>query len=701
MKRTFQFVLFFLPFFCWQSTVISQPQIILDSLKQELASASDDSIRAFLLRDLARASFGVNTNGLRYAKQSLKLFQKMDNKEMIAELYSNVGSHFNDPDSAIYYINKSMEKHEEYGLPKVKRYGANLYNLGLIHQEKGDHDTAYEYYQKSLVIREAEKDTAKIGKTYQTIGTLYLRKGELDLATEYFLKSIPLLEQVKNKRVLGGVNYNMSICKRLQRKFEEAKPYLEKARDLAEETGAFSMMVRVSHELAELEDDPEKKIEIESKALDIARTIGDKSGEAMALTNLGRFYYGIGEKQKAVDYFSKGIKLTEEFGFSFEMGQQYTVYAEMLNDLKKPREAIIYANKAIQVIDKSESKSILSDAYHELASAYLQMGDFKKAYELKVIQHEIQDSVLNEKTTLQIADMETKYETEQKEKEIAILEKDKAVQTAEIERRKTQTLYAVGGVLLLLAIAGLLYYRFRYVDRLQKQLAKLNAAKDRLFSIISHDLRDSVSSFQNVGQIISYYIEKGHYDRLQTVGQQVGKSANNLNNLLDNLLQWSVSQMEGVKIDPGKVSVEKAVDEIVELFKENASVKGIQLSAGIEPGLTTYADINSLKLVLRNLVSNALKFSEEGDAVTIAGKSNKQFVHIEVKDTGQGIPPEKMENIFHIDRKSSSKGTAGEQGVGLGLALCKEFVERNGGQIQLKSEVGKGTVCEFRLPKAA
>ena len=229
---------------------------------------------------------------------------------------------------------------------------------------------------------------------------------------------------------------------------------------------------------------------------------------------------------------------------------------------------------------------------------------------------------------------------------------------------------------------------------------RLNATKDRLFAIISHDLRGAVSAFQNIGQIISFHLKKGNYERLGLVASQVDKSANNLNNLLDNLLQWSVSQIEGVELNPTKLYISRSVDDIVELFEENAAAKGIQLKSFIDVDLQAIADENSLHLVLRNLVSNAIKFTSEGDKIEIHAKENDNFVELNISDTGTGIPEEKMARIFHIDSKTSSKGTSGERGTGLGLALCKEFVERNGGSIELQSTFGEGTVCRFRLPKA-
>jgi signal transduction histidine kinase len=256
------------------------------------------------------------------------------------------------------------------------------------------------------------------------------------------------------------------------------------------------------------------------------------------------------------------------------------------------------------------------------------------------------------------------------------------------------------GALGLLLLAGFLYFRFRYVRKVNEELDRLNTTKDRLFAIVSHDLRGSISAFQNIGQIINFHLKKGNYDRLGVVANQVDKSANNLNNLLDNLLQWSLSQLEGVDLNPTKLNVRRSVDDIVELFEQNAAAKGTNLQSFIKEDLQAIVDENSLHLVLRNLVSNAIKYTSEGDKIEIHGVENDKFVELSIKDTGTGIPQEKMARIFQIDSKTSSKGTSGERGTGLGLALCKEFVERNGGTIELKSVFGEGTVCQFRLPKA-
>lgn len=310
----------------------------------------------------------------------------------------------------------------------------------------------------------------------------------------------------------------------------------------------------------------------------------------------------------------------------------------------------------------------------------------------------LNDSLYTSDRTAIIAEVTTQYETEKKEQENALLK----AQNDLISQQKNNLLIAAGVLALLLAGMAWLYFQMRQakakIDEQAKELARLNTTKDRLFAIISHDLRSEISAFTSLGKIFNFHLGKGNLERLQELTTQVNRSANNLSTLLDNLLQWSVSQLEGISLQPQRLNLHQQANEIVELFSQHAASKGIELKNEIAPDLQAIADENSLQLIFRNLVSNALKFTGEGGKVRISGTQQNGQIQLSVADTGQGIPPEKIANIFDLDRKGSSKGTDGERGTGLGLALSKEFVERNGGAISIESTIGEGTVCRFSLP---
>jgi signal transduction histidine kinase len=183
--------------------------------------------------------------------------------------------------------------------------------------------------------------------------------------------------------------------------------------------------------------------------------------------------------------------------------------------------------------------------------------------------------------------------------------------------------------------------------------------------------------------------------------KEMQKTSKSSYELLDNLLQWSRSQTSRVKYSPSKISLYNAVAENYDLLKKSADIKNIELKSNIDKKVTLIADEDMVTTILRNLITNAIKFTPKEGRITISAKEvENNFVQISVSDTGIGIEPERIEKIFRIDSANSTEGTEGEKGSGLGLILSKEFVEKHGGKIWVESQVNAGTTFHFTLPKA-
>ena len=234
------------------------------------------------------------------------------------------------------------------------------------------------------------------------------------------------------------------------------------------------------------------------------------------------------------------------------------------------------------------------------------------------------------------------------------------------------------------------------------QLHELNASKDKFFSIISHDLRSPFNTLLGLSELLLEQFEQNSVEKNRRYIGNLHRSAERLYALLDNLLTWSRLQRGAMKHVPECVELNILVSSIFELFSPKAEQKQIELRQMLIPGIQVFADLEMLNTVLRNLVSNALKFTTTGDTVGIsAGKHDDQFLEIAVTDTGSGIESEQLDKLFQPDAHYTKTGTAGEQGTGLGLILCRELVERNGGTIWVESEIGRGTTFRFTLPEGA
>ena len=232
----------------------------------------------------------------------------------------------------------------------------------------------------------------------------------------------------------------------------------------------------------------------------------------------------------------------------------------------------------------------------------------------------------------------------------------------------------------------------------EEELRETNASKDKFFSIIAHDLKNPFQGLLGYSKILSKNIATLDTEDAQELSEGIYQSANHLYKLLENLLEWSRIQRGVIEIHPENFFLVQIVEMNKSLLNGNASQKNISLINEVADNIEVFADINAINTTLRNLLSNAIKFTPEGGRITISTCLNGDTTAtVSVSDTGIGMSHEDMQKVFKIDSSHSTLGTHGEKGTGLGLVLCKELVEKNGGRIWIDSELGKGTTFSFTL----
>jgi signal transduction histidine kinase len=228
------------------------------------------------------------------------------------------------------------------------------------------------------------------------------------------------------------------------------------------------------------------------------------------------------------------------------------------------------------------------------------------------------------------------------------------------------------------------------------QLTELNSLKNKLFSVISHDLKTPMYALRNLFQNVQEYNLPP--EEIKKLLPDVVNELNYTTGLMENLLQWAKSQMQANSVRPQQLEVVHVIDEVTQLLTIQAQAKNIRLESNVDQPFQVYADRDMANLVLRNLVANAIKFTPENGKITIRAKEVRSFIEISVIDTGVGISKENLDKLFN--EYYTSKGTANESGTGLGLMLCKEFLTKNGGNLRVESEEGKGSTFAFTLPRS-
>jgi len=237
------------------------------------------------------------------------------------------------------------------------------------------------------------------------------------------------------------------------------------------------------------------------------------------------------------------------------------------------------------------------------------------------------------------------------------------------------------------------------LEQTSKHLASLNSLKDKMFSVIGHDLRSPLGSVKMTLEFLADTADSSCGEEMKSTLDLMVKTTDEVFSLLENLLGWAKSQSGNLSIEPETISLKELIQNIYLLNKGNLGLKELDFKLNVADGIKVFADLNTLQIVFRNLLSNAIKFTPDKGSIVISATEKEDKVNIVVKDTGVGIPKESIPKLFDSTLHFTTYGTNRESGSGIGLMLCQDFIKRNNGEVRLESEVGKGTSFIVVLPK--
>lgn len=444
-------------------------------------------------------------------------------------------------------------------------------------------------------------------------------------------------------------------------------------------------------------------------ATQLARRSGDRAGEAMYLGHLGTHYLQIGNYGIAEGLLRKALELSEAANNPRFVTSQQELLATVLLLTNKLDEAEELTRKALAQGRRIGFLERVLDGYDLMANIQAARQQYRQAYEWRQ-RYEALNDTLNSRARLgTLSALQSRYETAEKENQIRLL-----TQRTELQQLRNRELrIAVGALVLGLVGAGGLTWQLRRskralaanhaaLERANAQTQQLASSKDRLYSIVAHDLRGPVTSFVGVTELIDFYLRTGDEQGLRRLPEQVRQSAQHLNSLLDNLLNWAVTQTGELAFQPQQLQLGELLRDVEALHRPAAQARQIGLSVAAAEGLTAWADANMTRTILRNLVSNALKCTPVGGSIRLGAvlTPDDRMVAISVWDTGFGMPEEQVQALLDPGRTPPRPAVGrARSGTGLGLPLCLAFVRRQGGELHIKSTPGQGTTVQFTLPR--
>jgi len=635
---------------------------------------------------LANAYYSINKyeDALGYFLKSKEYRAKTEDKAKLASSYGDLSKTYNNLkrySEAIdnYRISASLYNEIE----DWEMESEMLYNIADVYYRLSDLNKVLEYSIKAANILITNNISKGLARIYNFIGFVHQALRNNDLAEEYYQKSYEIFLKDKNNKGLATTLNNLGTI------YGDRK-------------------------------DNKKAIEYYTKSYEYAKKENNNDGVATALNNIGYLNVEINQIEKGLKNYEESLlyskDLEDQTGYVNTFNNIAAAYLKSGN-LTKAEE---YVNIALPKARKITDLTILQESYQILHRIYAKKGQFDKAYQYQGLQLAYNDSLYNQERTASVLEMQTRFETDAKEKEIQLLRKDNEIRVLEVERHKTFQKYLIISLSLLVILVFVVFVNLRSRKRNNKLLSiknsqlelanqkllesennlkELNATKDKFFSIIAHDLKNPFNALLGFSELLENNFDSYTREETKEYINVIYETSQSLFKLLDNLLQWSRTQTGSITYHQSIFELYPIIKQEIELLQVNADKKRIKVKILVDEKTTAFADKIIIASVIRNLLNNAIKFTDVGGRVEIWARENFENIEVSISDSGIGIDPNDIDKLFRLDSTLTTKGTANEEGTGLGLLLCKEFVEKNNGKIWVSSKKGKGSTFFFTLPK--
>lgn len=558
---------------------------------------------------------------------------------------------------------KFAEKHKDYE-ELVKAYSF----IGVSYRILGNYSEAIDYYYNGLQLAKKYNVREQEGYAYVNIGNLNIYQGYYYNAIENLSKALEIAEKLNHKRMLAYVHLNLGRAQMLKDEYQEA-------------------------------------LENFQKALDIRIEIKQLSGQAVCYKYIGDSYYALNNNILALVNYKKSLEVVDKKTDKDLLANIYNVIAKLYIEEKRYDLAKQNISKSIYIAEDIGAKLIIRDNYQLLSEIYLKTENYKLASRYLKYIIDYNDTLFNQQLSEKIFNLEYKFEKQRKQAEIDLLNKDKRIKELELNKARSSN---IALLVILILISALLIYvtislrnrrdKNKILEQQKNELDNINKTKDKMFLIIGHDLRGPIGNLKSLIEMLLEDDEIMNNKSLMETFSIFMKSVQSVSDLLENLLLWAKSQRGEVLFIPEDISLNTVINKNVQLFRTIADHKNIKLRVTIDANYDVHADKNMLLTVMRNILSNAIKYTPRGGEITISVERDNKFNKVIIKDTGVGFDNETAHKIFDDKSFYTTSGTNNEAGSGLGLLLTKEFINANGGKIWAESERNKGTVFYFTVP---
>ena len=701
-------------FFVLSFTSIEAQETKIDSLENNIKNAKGIK-KAMAMKELAGIyEFDSVTYAEKLYLEALTIFENKKNDSLIIRTINRLGPVFlrkNEQNKTFALYQRALANQN---INKDKYDKAILFsNIGSFYIKTNHLDSAIFFYKKVIKLLKGTKKLLDLSQSYNNIGVVYYKKADYEKAVDFFIKSLRIKETVlpSGKKVASDQSIiasqiNIGLFYYRSESFDNAIKYLSKADKLSSKTNNERYACIAKLNLGILYDKKDKydiALKYHKAALKLAQKTKQNNLIRKIYNSIANVYINTKNFEKAIIFLNKAIKLTKH---PQEKVLSESSLAVAYYETRKLADAEFYAEKTLKTAIEIKNIELQKNLYELLSKINTKKGNYKKAYSNKIKQYNIKDSINSKNNEKLISEIQTKYETEKKEQEIASLTQANKIAELQLEKDRTMrySLIAIG--LLIAVLAVFLFMRNRekaknnaILKSKNEQLAELNATKDKFFSIVSHDLRTPLSGMKNLTSALAENYKLLDADEIKSYLGNLKNAAEETGNMLNNLLEWAKAQQNLIKVRKHSVKLNSIAKSLIDLHVAKSVEKKIQIDNKIDSNMEINADENILSTIMRNIISNAIKFTPANGKINISANKKIDHTDICIEDTGVGMTNEDIKKLFRIGVDTKSIGKSEEKGAGLGLILSNELMKLIGGNIIVESEIGHGSKFIIAIPQ--
>ncbi|MBN2279875.1 MAG: tetratricopeptide repeat protein [Candidatus Marinimicrobia bacterium] len=738
------------------SLLLSQDSQYIDSLQKVINKSKEaDKINHFYKLSNYLADYSPKES-IEQAKIGISLAEKSNDSKLgdfyllMEYNYSNLTKY----DSAYLFSLKAQEffKDQKDTSGMIKAYNV----LGIYHMNLNRLDSALKYFEQVKTLSMKTNDTIKLALAYTNMGIIDMNRTDYTKALEKFLLALNIYEKSQNTNNLLNIYVNLGSLLYTTNNYEKAIDYYFKCINLADEANDKTSLWFAYFNLGFVYDeknDHQKALEYADKALEISEITNNDLNLAYSILSKIQFLIGAKEYRNIDNLFSEVENLWSQLNspelesYYYDLKCDYAVakndyplamqYHEkmiklMENQLYTPENKIYHSirlgkiqsklgqsiegineiKKAIKTADKNNMLKLKIDGYKNLYEIYEEQGKYQEAFLNLKLHKEFTDSFNVQQSKSRIEELEIIHNIQQKRQETDLLKKENIIQESKLRMQRFiifislfALIVAIGTVVIVVkAITNKkrlnreLQRQFLIIESQKTELEKNIASKDKLYSIIGHDLfnaHSNIASFINILRRTVNHLDAKFIEKLTTELELINQ---NSLNLLNTLVEWGNIQTKKKTYSPSSFNLKAMVHSNLVLFKKNIEEKALQINNLIDNNTEVYADKEILGTVLRNIISNSIKFNNYGGTIEIKNSKSDDKIKIDISDNGIGINEHHLDQLFKLEETIRTKGTSGEKGHGLGLLICKEMMDLHRSAISIESKTNEGTTVTLTIP---